>query len=176
MFRSTGQSLINHASPDHESVDFEPNETRDVGNHTQAQQIRHRTLSAEEEENCTAGSGTDVLSESPYQTGGIGIAASKADDQSESSQDDEHVECEQVEEEGHEGKGEEPEEEPEEESEGKREESDGKREEPEAKREESDGKGEESEEGKKVVEVNETYAKYLLEKKRLADELKEKSE
>lgn len=135
MFRSTGQSPINHTSSDHESVDFEPNDTRDADKHVQAQQIHHRTLSKAEEENCTAGSGTDVHSESPYSPGGTGIA-DEARDQSELSQDDEE---EEVEEEGPEGKGEESEE-------------------------------------KKVVEVNETYAKYLLEKKRLAEELKEKSE
>ena len=130
-----------------------------------------RTFSEEEEEERTAGSGTDITSDRLYYPSssgeGVNELANEAANESgscdvshDTSQEDQHVSCEQVAGLSSEGEGER-----EGEGEGAT---------------EGQDQGEKEEKGKpsedKAAEVNPSYAKYMSERRKEAEELKQRSE
>ena len=172
MFRSTGQSSSNRptsAEPQHghPPVNFEPQQSRPQSSLREPPKSPHRTFSEEVEEERTAGSGTDLLTEQgecPVGGGADAVSDGAAEEGSQdvSNEEDEHVERTQVleggdvsgadeevgvasGEEGSSGSGKEKE-------------------------------GKEQLEVEKVVDANPAYAKYLLEKRQMSEELKQRSE
>ena len=171
MFRSTGQSSSNRptsAEPQygHPPVNFEP-QSRPQSSLREPPKSPHRTFSEEVEEERTAGSGTDLMTEQgecPVGGGADAVSEGAAEEGSQdvSNEEDEHVERTQVleggdvsgaDEEVGAASGEEG-------SPGSSKEKEGK----------------EQSEVEKVADANPAYAKYLLEKRQMSEELKQRSE